>query len=152
MYWHYIKSLLGCITSGFFLYRKPRNIWIQVLVLKSSSTSKNKLLSTYINKAKDRKNEHRISKVLHFKEPYSGTGGWGKNFHSQDTTPSFGVFQMEPEFWTQGNLYFKGNRKAFYKCSIGSKCKENKLTVVIRVKNDHDFLYEVTSERIKQIS
>lgn len=89
---------------------------------------------------------------MHFKEPYSGTGGWGKNFHTQDTTPSLGVFRMEPEFWTQGNLYFKENRKAFYKCSIDSKCKENKLTVVIQVKNEHDFLYQVTSERIKQIS
>lgn len=59
---------------------------------------------------------------------------------------------MEPEFWTQGNLYFKENRKAFYKCSIDSKCKENKLTLVIQVKNEHDFLYQVTSERIKQIS
>lgn len=92
-----------------------------------------------------------ISKDLHFKEHHAWTGGWGENFHSQDTIHSFGVFLMEPEFWTQGNLFFTKDRKAFYTCSIDSKCEEKKLTVVIKVKNKHDFLYQVTSERIKQI-
>lgn len=48
--------------------------------------------------------------------------------------------------------FFKEDRKAFYKCSTGSKCKEKKLTTVIKVKSKHNFLYQLTSERIKQIS
>lgn len=76
--------------------------------------------------------------------------GWEK-ISTVRTLPVFSGCS-KPEFWTQGNFYFKENRKAFYKCSIDSKCKENKLTVVIQVKNEHVFLYQVTSERIKQIS
>jgi len=90
---------------------------------------KNELKSTYI-KGQRQKNEHMISKDLHFREHHSQTGGWAENFHSQDTLHSFGVFLMEPQFWTQGNLLFEEGRKAFYKCSIDSKCKEMKLPVV----------------------
>lgn len=112
---------------------------------------KNKPQSTYV-KGQRQKNEHMIPTELHSEEHHSWAGGWGKRFHSQDTIHSFGVFLKESESWTQGNLFLKQTDKPFIAAPWLLNVKKRKLMVVIKVKNKHDFLYQLTSERTSQIS
>lgn len=100
----------------------------------------------YVNSQRQ-KNEHMIPTELHSEEHHSWTGGWGKSFHSQDTVRSFGVFLMEPELQIQANLFLRRTEKPFINAPWLLNAK--KPTVVIKVKNKHDLLYQ-TSPRKEQ--
>lgn len=100
----------------------------------------------YVNSQRQ-KNEHMIPQSCILKNTIHGLEGEERVSTARTLSTVFGVFRMEPELQIQPNLFSRRIEKPFINAPWLLNAK--KPMAVIKVKNKHDFLYQL-SPRKKQ--